>query len=86
MEKRLKYIAIPATYTYLLKKQKENKEKNMEFVKILGFSGGGSSLASKLRSLYSESFFQLLGTIFKIVQVMFDCRFFNRFRIFLINA
>ncbi|KAI3495669.1 hypothetical protein L1887_38015 [Cichorium endivia] len=30
--------------------------------------GGGSSLASKLRSLSSESFVQLLGTIFKIVQ------------------
>ncbi|XP_076949524.1 vacuolar protein sorting-associated protein 54, chloroplastic-like [Bidens hawaiensis] len=30
--------------------------------------GGGSSLANKLRSLSSESFVQLLGTIFKIVQ------------------
>nr|GEV28556.1 vacuolar protein sorting-associated protein 54, chloroplastic isoform X1 [Tanacetum cinerariifolium] len=30
--------------------------------------GGGSSLASKLRSLSSESFVQLLGTIFMIVQ------------------
>ncbi|GAV66145.1 Vps54 domain-containing protein/DUF2450 domain-containing protein [Cephalotus follicularis] len=30
--------------------------------------GGGSSLASKLRSLSSESFVQLLGAIFKIVQ------------------
>lgn len=30
--------------------------------------GGGSSLASKLRTLSSESFVQLLGAIFKIVQ------------------
>ncbi|XP_038679794.1 vacuolar protein sorting-associated protein 54, chloroplastic-like isoform X1 [Tripterygium wilfordii] len=30
--------------------------------------GGGSSLASKLRSLSSESFVQLLGAIFKIVE------------------
>ncbi|XP_076932351.1 vacuolar protein sorting-associated protein 54, chloroplastic-like [Bidens hawaiensis] len=30
--------------------------------------GGGSSLTNKLRSLSSESFVQLLGTIFKIVQ------------------
>lgn len=34
----------------------------------LDADGGGSSLASKLRSLSSESFVQLLGTIFKIVQ------------------
>lgn len=33
--------------------------------------GGGLSLASKLRSLSSESFVQLLGAIFKIVQVMY---------------
>lgn len=32
--------------------------------------GGGSSLASKLRSLSSESFVQLLAAIFRIVRVM----------------
>ncbi|KAI3681289.1 hypothetical protein L6452_36079 [Arctium lappa] len=36
--------------------------------RIVDTDGGGSSLASKLRSLSSESFVQLLGTIFKIVQ------------------
>nr|XP_043620581.1 vacuolar protein sorting-associated protein 54, chloroplastic [Erigeron canadensis] len=36
--------------------------------RIAEADGGGSSLASKLRSLSSESFVQLLGTIFKIVQ------------------
>ncbi|KAI3800624.1 hypothetical protein L1987_28717 [Smallanthus sonchifolius] len=36
--------------------------------RIVDSDGGGSSLASKLRSLSSESFVQLLGTIFKIVQ------------------
>lgn len=36
--------------------------------RIVDADGGGSSLASKLRSLSSESFVQLLGTIFKIVQ------------------
>lgn len=39
-------------------------------------SGGGSSLASKLRSLSSESFVQLLVTIFKIVRVMYIYYFF----------
>lgn len=34
------------------------------------FSGGGSSLASRLRSLSAESFLQLLGAIFVIVRVM----------------
>ncbi|PWA48082.1 Vps54 domain-containing protein [Artemisia annua] len=37
--------------------------------------GGGSSLASKLRSLSSESFVQLLGTIFMIVQTIVDSLF-----------
>lgn len=38
-------------------------------------SGAGASLASKLRSLSSESFVQLLSAIFMIVQVMhtFPC-------------
>ncbi|XP_022035623.1 vacuolar protein sorting-associated protein 54, chloroplastic isoform X2 [Helianthus annuus] len=36
--------------------------------RIVDADGGGSSLASKLRSMSSESFVQLLGTIFKIVQ------------------
>ncbi|KAK9064384.1 hypothetical protein SSX86_015766 [Deinandra increscens subsp. villosa] len=36
--------------------------------RIVDADGGGSSLANKLRSLSSESFVQLLGTIFKIVQ------------------
>ncbi|KAL4563726.1 hypothetical protein LXL04_027771 [Taraxacum kok-saghyz] len=36
--------------------------------RIVDADGGGSSLASKLRSLSSDSFVQLLGTIFKIVQ------------------
>lgn len=37
---------------------------------LRGDSGGGASLASKLRSLSSESFVQLLSAIFKIVRVM----------------
>ncbi|KAI7729170.1 hypothetical protein M8C21_019673, partial [Ambrosia artemisiifolia] len=36
--------------------------------RIVDADGGGSSLANKLRSLSSESFVQLLETIFKIVQ------------------
>ncbi|KAD7479015.1 hypothetical protein R6Q59_005201 [Mikania micrantha] len=36
--------------------------------RIVDADGGGSSLANKLRSLSSESFVLLLGTIFKIVQ------------------
>lgn len=44
-------------------------------------SGGGSSLASKLRTLSSESFVQLLGAIFKIVLVMFTCLYFCSFEI-----
>ncbi|CAN1809888.1 Vacuolar protein sorting-associated protein 54, chloroplastic [Linum perenne] len=36
---------------------------------VVSDSGGGLSLASKLRSLSAESFVQLLGAIFRIVQV-----------------
>lgn len=36
--------------------------------RMVDADGGGSSLASKLRSLSSESFVQLLGAIFKIVE------------------
>ncbi|XP_059667466.1 vacuolar protein sorting-associated protein 54, chloroplastic isoform X2 [Cornus florida] len=36
--------------------------------RIVDSDGGGSSLASRLRSLSSDSFIQLLGTIFKIVR------------------
>ena len=39
------------------------------FLTLMGDSGGGLSLASKLRSLSSENFVLLLSAIFNIVQV-----------------
>ncbi|EOY25520.1 VPS54 isoform 5 [Theobroma cacao] len=43
-------------------------ESDLTAERSMDIDGGGSSLASKLRSLSSESFVQLLAAIFKIVQ------------------
>ncbi|XVE89373.1 hypothetical protein DITRI_Ditri19aG0196400 [Diplodiscus trichospermus] len=43
-------------------------ESDLTAERAMDVDGGGSSLASKLRSLSSESFVQLLAAIFKIVQ------------------
>lgn len=42
----------------------------LNFLMLNGDSGGGASLASKLRSLSSDCFVHLLSTIFMIVQVI----------------
>jgi len=46
------------------------------FLTLMGDSGGGLSLASKLRSLSSENFVLLLSAIFNIVQVMYNSQVF----------